>query len=1556
MNRPFVLPKLSKTALAAIKKGGGIDLNALPNLTVAGLVKKTAVDHGEGWCEKHKVNHKPTTDCPYKNKDKGGGGATGDEKGGYDDVLEALKDVPEATLKKLDSLLEGDGVGIEVFDNAPDAEQKTILDMVDSGILFLDKEKKTLHLSDELKEKLKGKKPGDVLEALKDVPEATLKKLDSLLEGDGVGIEVFDNAPDAEQKTILDMVDSGILFLDKEKKTLHLSDELKEKLKGKKPGGEVAKETTLADPAGSPAQQKPSQNKALFDGALSAIYPGGVDDFVDPEGTKKILGDALDSINGFNGTKHKLVQSLTSAGNMPPHIVDALVKHLEAKGYITQNGDLVSVNLGAKPPAAAPSPTPAAPEPPPAPFAPKKPLSDAYKGAGTWANSEGGKAIKFLYDNPGKAFSIQDVIDTAKLVMPPSHAHIPVDKVVQKAFTNAVKDGSMVKNPDGTYQVAGTGGVPANVPAPTPAPAPTAPPATSQASPKSPDGYGSVVDAVVSKLPAPYNTIGPKIKQGIESVFNGLVAGIQYSYSNLASALAATLTTTTGQPGISSHLGGIFQALDDAGILTIDPNTNKASITTQATPTGICPNKHNTYKSPAPSNCPTCGTPMQAGQSTPAPAPVPAPTTPAQPPTPSADTQAKIDSVINLPNLNLNQKSKDGLTAIANKYPHLLDGQPLTDEQESDLYNTVAFPNSYLNEIDGKRYLKPCLLPPGVFGPYSTFANAKSSFASLVQNTDWYKAKAKTPKAKQKIDTAIDGFVSRMLAKATVNGYWNKKDVAAAAKAVGLPSHFDLMSKLGDADVFTQISSGDFLIKDHKISVPRHDIPQTSSADVSDDVKENVKKLMEEKVKGIDNLSFLTPEIKAEIKNDLLPKIAEGPVPFADILAIVSKAPGLYDYQKTGVTHQVISALDMLTANIGGKSVAILNPMNLTPANPGPYHASSMDAASSALEAVEENPAYQAATAKAKEGIKKGLLKLFADTSYATAGISKFTLSNIAKETGAPVTAFAAILGDAGILQTNASNYSLKPQFWFASQTSSPAPVVAPTPTPTPAPTPPVAPSPAPTTVGNPIAGIPAVKGSGALLNSLFAGQSLVSPQAMISALTSKIQQDSPTILTDDEAKAVAQDAIAKLVSSGHFKKNPAGDFTLAKPVPSAPKPLTVENPNLGDTLKDLGWNPAGKGAMMLTFLNSNGDAGQSIDGLMAKWPGEKPSAGLMSQMIDTAMEAGVVKRVPGSFPASYLFTKQTPPPADKPGTKPTGKCQKGHNTYKDPTPDKCPTCGTPMNAAPKDAPVSQDLPKTIAAIPNGDDLQKLGSAKGFGGIKDKYTAQDSKGNKYLCKPDHEGVRPIASQVASEIGIKILGEGTTLPVKSTTQGGVPISVQPLVDVAGDGTILDLEKLTPDQQKTLVRERVYDWLMGSHDTKAQNFIVSKSGQVIGIDKEQAFKFVGNDQLNNSYNPNPGDPPIYNKLFNLAQAGKINLPLQEALPVIERIEAITDEEYIGMISPYLNQAAKHYGWSKAKMEERKNALLARKKSIRSDFEKYFGKIKPGFTFQNSEKAAA
>jgi hypothetical protein len=121
----------------------------------------------------------------------------------------------------------------------------------------------------------------------------------------------------------------------------------------------------------------------------------------------------------------------------------------------------------------------------------------------------------------------------------------------------------------------------------------------------------------------------------------------------------------------------------------------------------------------------------------------------------------------------------------------------------------------------------------------------------------------------------------------------------------------------------------------------------------------------------------------------------------------------------------------------------------------------------------------------------------------------------------------------------------------------------------------------------------------------------------------------------------------------------------------------------------------------------------------------------------------------------------------------------------------------------------------------------------------------------------------------------------------------------------------LESLHPDDQMTIQKNHVLDWMIGNHDSHVGNWIRTQDGQLVSIDKGQSAKYFGHDRLDPTFHPNYyARPPIYNRLWNdHAQGrGQMHDPRTGELgQFVSQVQSMPDEKLKDLFRPYAQAAA-------------------------------------------------
>ncbi|MBI2842696.1 MAG: minor capsid protein [Armatimonadetes bacterium] len=248
------------------------------------------------------------------------------------------------------------------------------------------------------------------------------------------------------------------------------------------------------------------------------------------------------------------------------------------------------------------------------------------------------------------------------------------------------------------------------------------------------------------------------------------------------------------------------------------------------------------------------------------------------------------------------------------------------------------------------------------------------------------------------------------------------------------------------------------------------------------------------------------------------------------------------------------------------------------------------------------------------------------------------------------------------------------------------------------------------------------------------------------------------------------------------------------------------------------------------------------------------------------------------------------------------------------------------------------------------------GKAK-VGGAHEKEFWIDENGDKWLFKPVGKGSDDFIAhgeEAAYRLGRLI--DPDAVEVRTIRMNGRTGSIQKWRnDLAAkyDFSSFDVADLSADEIAQVQREHVLDWLISNHDGHAKQFLRAKNGKVYGIDKGQLFKFLGSDKLSVDYHPNGvcgESEPFYNTLFRAAKQGKVTVDPSTTLRYIREVERISDDDYLGLLRPYVEGK---FGSDEAGKRAFYELALARKHNLRRDFEEFYSDVlgKKRFAFDDA-----
>lgn len=275
---------------------------------------------------------------------------------------------------------------------------------------------------------------------------------------------------------------------------------------------------------------------------------------------------------------------------------------------------------------------------------------------------------------------------------------------------------------------------------------------------------------------------------------------------------------------------------------------------------------------------------------------------------------------------------------------------------------------------------------------------------------------------------------------------------------------------------------------------------------------------------------------------------------------------------------------------------------------------------------------------------------------------------------------------------------------------------------------------------------------------------------------------------------------------------------------------------------------------------------------------------------------------------------------------------------------------------AAKAAGVADDAAKIIIPdslkIPGGMTLQ---GRINLGGTGEMFSYIDSLKQQWLFKPGQLKNSQVATYRAyvQESAYKvqsIIDRKTAVPVGVGTLDGKFGAFQMMVPDIDNMINLKQWQFYPKTQlpegvlSQLQREHVTDTLLFNFDGHGGNFLVTKTGNVIGIDKEQSFKHILDSEswkINVNYHPNAvyfEAEPIYNTMYKRFVKGTVDLDLKVSEKYIKRVDSVSNSKYAEIFRDY---AEARNGAGKA-ADELLEKIVERKDTLRESFTEFFDRI--------------
>ncbi|MCV7061666.1 DUF3626 domain-containing protein [Mycolicibacterium vaccae] len=236
------------------------------------------------------------------------------------------------------------------------------------------------------------------------------------------------------------------------------------------------------------------------------------------------------------------------------------------------------------------------------------------------------------------------------------------------------------------------------------------------------------------------------------------------------------------------------------------------------------------------------------------------------------------------------------------------------------------------------------------------------------------------------------------------------------------------------------------------------------------------------------------------------------------------------------------------------------------------------------------------------------------------------------------------------------------------------------------------------------------------------------------------------------------------------------------------------------------------------------------------------------------------------------------------------------------------PKAGTPVAPVPPRA----TPPATLSGLFVGGD-----EARGFREVRRVGThggrlVEDPDGQLWLMKTAKEGDEFLSHL---QVAVASLQAAVGLPIPPTRLlDGGRFTIRAWVDA----TLLDIDisAVSGPDLVTLQKHQVFDWLISNHDAHPGQFLRTRDGGIVGIDKDQAFRYFGRDILSWRFHPNGfyGEAePVYNTMWRGFSQGRGDILLSdprtgEVGEFITRLRGVRRRATRDLLRPYAVGAAK------------------------------------------------
>lgn len=254
--------------------------------------------------------------------------------------------------------------------------------------------------------------------------------------------------------------------------------------------------------------------------------------------------------------------------------------------------------------------------------------------------------------------------------------------------------------------------------------------------------------------------------------------------------------------------------------------------------------------------------------------------------------------------------------------------------------------------------------------------------------------------------------------------------------------------------------------------------------------------------------------------------------------------------------------------------------------------------------------------------------------------------------------------------------------------------------------------------------------------------------------------------------------------------------------------------------------------------------------------------------------------------------------------------------------------------------------------------LKPVGHLTGTGTVVGSHGSEvmhDEAGNKWLKKTDSHGYTRTLDPAVAALHRKV---GLETPVFVKTKEGHLQGMIPGAKEAFPNGKFDPEKLSPQDVTSMLQHQVLDYATGNQDTHSGQWLKTPDGKLTQIDQSQSFKFgvgkgnggYGTGDPTTTYTPNSPDVPVYPKLWNAAQAGKVQIPDpkgdNEFAKTIKTIQDMPDDQFKALFKPYAEQVIKNGGHpgGHTTVDGFLNDIAAHKNKLGDNFQKLYDSLPP------------